>query len=267
MKAIRKHLLIVLLLLSSNLLFIDPAQANLYAFTSHTFTPCGATGPTGPSLANCISTYSSSTFEDNVSYFNVTSGIQIWTVPTSGSYTITAAGAKGGRGYQGVGGIGSSITGTFSLTQGAKLRIIVGQSGTDNASLNGGGGGGSFVQNNSDLNATGIFVIAGGGGGGGYYVYATNVNAVTSNSSQPGWNGSANSSLANPSSSGNGGSNFSNSGGGGGGFLETEGRVVTQVVVQTPAALEGAHLKMVVPVAQEPMLVDSVAAHPEIGTT
>ena len=218
MKAIRKHLLIALLLLSSNLLFIDPAQANLYAFTSHTFTPCGATGPTGPSLANCISTYSSSTFEDNVSYFNVTSGIQIWTVPTSGSYTITAAGAKGGRGYQGVGGIGSSITGTFSLTQGEKLRIIVGQSGTDNASLNGGGGGGSFVQNNSDLNATGIFVIAGGGGGGGYYVYATNVNAVTSNSSQPGWNGSANSSLANPSSSGNGGSNFSNGGGGGGGF-------------------------------------------------
>lgn len=218
MKAIRKHLLTALLLLSSSLLFIEPAQANLYAFTSHTFTPCGATGPTGPSLANCISTYSSSTFEDNVSYFNVTSGIQIWTVPTSGSYTITAAGAKGGRGYQGVGGIGSSITGTFSLTQGAKLRIIVGQSGTDNASLNGGGGGGSFVQNNSDLNATGIFVIAGGGGGGGYYVYATNVNAVTSNSSQPGWNGSANSSLANPSSSGNGGSNFSNSGGGGGGF-------------------------------------------------
>ena len=218
MKGIRKHLLTVLLLLSSNLLFVEPAQASLYAFTSHTFTPCSATGPTGPSLANCTSAYSSSNFEDNVSYFNVSSGIQIWTVPVNGSYTITAVGAKGGRGYQGVGGTGASITGTFSLTQGAKLRIIVGQSGTDNAGLNGGGGGGTFVQNNADLTTTGILVIAGGGGGGAYNPYATNVNAVTTNSSQPGWNGNTNSSLANPASSGNGGSVFDRSGGGGGGF-------------------------------------------------
>jgi large repetitive protein len=217
-KGIRRHLLTVLLLLSSNLLFVEPAQASLFAFTSHTFTPCSANGTAGPSLANCISAYSSSSFEDNVSYFNVSSGIQIWTVPTSGSYTINAAGAKGGRGYQGVGGTGASITGTFSLTQGAKLRILVGQSGTDNAGLNGGGGGGSFVQNNDDSNATGILVIAGGGGGGGYNSNGTNVNAVTTNASQPGWNGSSNTSLANPASSGNGGSVFDRSGGGGGGF-------------------------------------------------
>jgi hypothetical protein len=215
--AARKHLLTAVLLFSSNLLFIEPAQANLYAFSSHTFTPCGATGPTGPSLANCISTYSSSTFEDNVSYFNVTSGIQIWTVPTSGSYTITAAGAKGGRGNS-ISGKGARMTGTFSLTQGAKLRIIVGQSGTDGAGVNGGGGGGTFVQNNADLNTTGIFVIAGGGGGGGYYSNGTNVNAVTTNASQPGWKGNTASSLNNPASSGNGGFNFSKSGGGGGGF-------------------------------------------------
>ena len=218
MKGIRKHLLTALLLLSSNLLFTEPAQASLFAFTSHTFTPCSATGPTGPSLANCTSAYSSSNFEDNVSYFNVSSGIQIWTVPTSGSYTITAVGAKGGRGNQGVGGTGASITGTFSLTQGAKLKMIIGQSGTDSASLNGGGGGGSFVQNNADLTATGILVIAGGGGGGAYNPHATNVNAVTTNSSQPGWNGNTNTSLANPASSGNGGSVFDRSGGGGGGF-------------------------------------------------
>jgi hypothetical protein len=216
-KGIRKHLLTALLLLSSNLLFIEPAQASLFVFTSHTFTPCSATGPTGPSLANCTSAYSSSNFEDNVSYFNVSSGIQIWTVPVTGSYTITSAGAKGGTGRH-VGGTGASITGTFSLTQGAKLRIIVGQSGTDNAGLNGGGGGGSFVQNNADLTATGILVIAGGGGGGPYNPYATNVNAVTTNSGQPGWDGSNNRSLNNPASSGNGGSAFDRSGGGGGGF-------------------------------------------------
>ena len=225
-KGVRKHLLTALLLLSSNLLFIEPAQANLYAFSSHTFTPCSATGPTGPSLANCISAYSSSTFEDNVIYFNVSSGIQFWTVPTSGSYTITAAGAKGGRGSQGLGGTGASITGTFSLTQGAKLRIIVGQSGTDyvyNAGWNGGGGGGSFVQNNDDLNATGILVIAGGGGGGGYYSNGTNLNAVTTNASQPGWNGNTASSLNNPASSGNGGFNFNLAGAGGGGGFSGNG--------------------------------------------
>ena len=213
----RRHLLTAFLLLSSNLLFIEPAQASLFAFTSHTFTPCSATGPTGPSLANCTSAYSSSTFEDNVSYFNVSDGIQIWTVPVTGSYTITAAGAKGGTGRQGVGGTGASITGTFSLTQGAKLKMIIGQSGTGNPFYNGGGGGGSFVQNNADLTATGILVIAGGGGGGAYNPYATNVNAVTTNSGLAGWNGSDNVSLNNPASSGNGGSWTSTSGGGGGG--------------------------------------------------
>ena len=207
----------MLLLLSSNLLLIQPAQATLFAFTSHTFTPCSATGPTGPSLANCTSAYSSSTFEDNASYFNVSDGIQIWTVPVTGSYTITAAGAKGGTGRQGVGGTGASITGTFSLTQGAKLKMIIGQSGTGNPFYNGGGGGGSFVQNNADLTATGILVIAGGGGGGAYNPYATNVNAVTTNSGLAGWNGSDNVSLNNPASSGNGGSWTSTSGGGGGG--------------------------------------------------
>ena len=216
--AARRHLLTALLLLSSNLLFISPANAALFAFTSHTFTPCGATGTAGPSLANCISAYSSSTFEDNVIYFNVSSGIQFWTVPTSGSYTITAAGAKGGRGNLGISGTGARITGTFSLTEGTKLKIIVGQSGTDSLSYNGGGGGGTFVQNNSDLTTTGIFVIAGGGGGGGYYANGTNANAVTTNASQPGWHGANNTSLNNPASSVNGGSNFNASGGGGGGF-------------------------------------------------
>ena len=215
--AASKILLTALLLFSSNLLFIEPAQANLYAFSSHTFTPCGSTGTTGPLQASCRSAYST-TWDDNDSYFTVTGGIQYWVVPATGNYTIEAGGAKGGNGNTGTGGAGARMTGTFSLTQGAKLRIIVGQSGTDGAWTNGGGGGGTFVQNNADLNTTGIFVIAGGGGGGGYYSNGTNVNAVTTNASQPGWKGNTASSLNNPASSGNGGFNFSKSGGGGGGF-------------------------------------------------
>ena len=49
----------------------------LYDFTSHTFTNCGATGRSGPTLANCKSSYDVS-WEDNTDYFNVPSdaGIQ-----------------------------------------------------------------------------------------------------------------------------------------------------------------------------------------------
>ena len=67
------------------------AASSLYDFTSHTFTNCGATGQEGPTLANCISSYNTS-WENKTDYFNVPSdaGIQYWTVPTTGTYTIEA---------------------------------------------------------------------------------------------------------------------------------------------------------------------------------
>ena len=122
-----KSIFAAIILLFPNLVFIDQSKAALFAFSSHTFTPCETTGATGPTLSSCITAYSSTSFEDNLNHFDVSSGIQIWTVPTSGSYTITAAGAKGGFGRVGSGGSGATITGTFTLTEGAKLKIIVGQ--------------------------------------------------------------------------------------------------------------------------------------------
>jgi hypothetical protein len=160
-----------LLLFSSNLLFIEPAQANLYAFSSHTFTPCGKTGTTGPLQASCRSAYST-TWDDNDSYFTVTGGIQYWVVPATGNYTIEAGGAKGGNGNTGIGGAGAKMTGTFNLTAGETVRILVGQSGGDHPvasgeNKTGGGGGGTFVIRTPYNTDASILLIAGGGGGSG----------------------------------------------------------------------------------------------------
>ena len=172
MKAIHKQLLTVLLLLSSNLLFIEPAHAALYEFTSHTFTPCGTTGTAGPTQASCRSAYST-TWDENNSYFTVTAGIQYWVVPATGGYTIEAGGAKGGNGNSGTGGAGAKITGTFNLTEGEIVRILVGQSGGNHptigggANATGGGGGGTFVIRTPYNTNESILLIAGGGGGSG----------------------------------------------------------------------------------------------------
>ena len=104
-------------------------------------------------------------------------GIQIWTVPVTGSCVIEASGASGGNGTEADsvspfhwkwkrGGLGAKITGTFQVIQGTQLKILVGQEGgktTDFRFRPGGGGGGSFVTLLDDT----PLIIAGGGGGGG----------------------------------------------------------------------------------------------------
>lgn len=143
---------------------------DLYAFTSHTFTPCGAAGQNGPTLLNCTgSAYSAQSWTASSSNFDVVNGIQYWTVPANGSYTIAAAGAKGG----GNGGLGAVETGTFSLTKGSIVRILVGQQGS--LSGYGSGGGGTYVIASPYNSNNSILVIAGGGGG--FYSGTCSVNA------------------------------------------------------------------------------------------
>ena len=124
--AARKHLLTAVLLFSSNLLFIEPAQANLYAFTSHTFTNCSATGRTGPTQVFCRSAYST-TWDENDSYFTATGGIQNWVAPATASYIVTAAGATGVGGAR-VMSVGAIVRAKISLTQGSTYKILIGQS-------------------------------------------------------------------------------------------------------------------------------------------
>lgn len=125
-----------------------------------TFTPCGASGRTGPDQSACDTEYTGTTLEGEVV---VSGGIQEWVVPFDGDYVITAYGAQGAAGdSRFVGGWGALAEGTVTLAEGDVLSIAVGQLGVGQSSgSNGGGGGGTFV-----VDATGApLVVAGGGGG------------------------------------------------------------------------------------------------------
>jgi hypothetical protein len=133
----------------------------LYSFTSITFTNAGATGISGPTLAQCQSTYQgTNSWVTNTSYFNVSGGKQLWTVPRTGTYDFIVVGAKGG----GVaGGRGHYGTVSVFLTINDVITILVGQLGQAGAAGQGGGGGASYVVRTSP--STTVIGIAGGGGG------------------------------------------------------------------------------------------------------
>jgi hypothetical protein len=219
-----RYFALVLVSLAGNLLVIEPAQASLYAFTSHTFTNCSTTGATGPAQTACKNAYSTS-WDDSNSNFTVSGGIQNWVVPSTGTYEITAAGAVGGATPSAIGGKGRVITSQITLTQGETIKILVGQSGGQiqfTTGYSGGGGGGSFVIRGSNNSA---LLIAGGGGGagqgsGGNISVQNGVDAAVYNSTS-GTAGTGFSGSWSPAGSGgtNGGGGLTNSGGsGGGGF-------------------------------------------------
>ncbi len=195
--------------------------------TVFTFTNCGKEGRSGPSQEQCDIEY-----EEGV--VTIVNGIQEWTVPTNGTYSIEAWGAAGGTQlYQNdyPGGNGAKIIGSFTLTENDVLKIIVGQKGEDtrtsvacpnhcdNASP--GGGGGSFVWKSASEET--LLIAAGGGGGGG----RTSHNGIHANSSK---SGNAANNLSNGGTMGSGGrKNFGGQSwhaGGGAGWLSdgTAGR-------------------------------------------
>lgn len=129
--------------------------------------------------------------------FSYTGAVQTFTVPCTDSITITATGGQGGD----AGGLGAEIQGTFKVTPGTVLDILVAQQGTlGSYGSNGGGGGGSFVWVKSDT----MLLIAAGGGGG-----------YSSNGGYPPGNGSADSI---PTAGGGAGSGTPGVGGNGGGY-------------------------------------------------
>jgi len=133
-----------------------------YAYSSQVFSNVGAyTSNIGPTQSQLNTGYPSLTLTSNA-------GIQTWTVPISGVYSVTAAGAGGGRSSDGVAGARGVIISTNVLfSKGEIISIIVGQTGNTQAvqftsNVGGGGGGGSFV---TDFTKGVLFVAAGGGGG------------------------------------------------------------------------------------------------------
>ena len=203
-----------------------PAFAG-YNFSSFVFTSGGISGRTGPSLAQLQSSYDTGAnpWLLNTDYFDmITNGIQLWTVPETGTYRITARGAQGAPTEATAGGRGAIISGEFSLTSGEKLQILVGQT----ASVASGrtyrssaGGGGSFVVKYTGVtNIVGdILVIAGGGGGTGSSPIDSQSDAQTGTSGGRARAGGANQGGAG-GTNGSGGSNGNaSSNGAGGGFL------------------------------------------------
>jgi hypothetical protein len=139
------------------------------------FSTCGQTGRTGPSLAQCRTAYAGQPGILASLAMSGFQGYQEWTVPTTGRYTITAAGAGGGATplSLAVGGRGAVMQASLSLVQGDVLQIVVGQAGIDAQVPSGGltptdagGGGGTFVVKKT---GTQPLVVAGGGGGANYF--------------------------------------------------------------------------------------------------
>ena len=144
-------------------------HGTVYIFSDFkfTFTTLGAVGSNGPTGT---SGYKGTTLQGKI---RIENGIQLWTVPLSGSYVIEAWGASGAEGRQSdkvsavtrPGGKGAYVKGTFNLTRGKELKILVGQRGSrgkTGSPLPGGGGGGTFITSSADA----PLIIAGGGGGG-----------------------------------------------------------------------------------------------------
>jgi hypothetical protein len=180
---------------------------------TYNFTTAGAAGRFGPTQTQINTAYSATNLNGKVTSSN---GIQLWTVPATGSYRIEVAGAQGGIATSGIvptGGLGARMVGEYNLTAGQVLKIVVGQQGQASGDAQGaGGGGGSFVVNN---NTTPLIVAGGGGGGGRVESSSILKNATASTIGNNGNYGGSAGTL------GNGGSNLntnSTAAGGGGGF-------------------------------------------------
>lgn len=113
--------------------------------------------------------------------FSYTGANQTFVVPAGvTSINIKMWGAGGAGGYYGIGGTGSFVKGTLTVTPGQTLNIIVGQGGqlptsTGTSYAYGGGGKGGYVNTylggggggRSAIQSGGVDIVTSGGGGGG----------------------------------------------------------------------------------------------------
>jgi len=219
-------------------------QPPLYAFTTFTFSPAATTGRLGPTLATLTSysTYAATSWAGNTAFLNMYAGyqgIQVWTVPKSGSYQVTCAGASllaaNNR------GAGQIIQTTLTLSQGQKLLLLAGQCGirdSGGSSNPSGGSGGSFValpgSTGTEVSAA-TCLVAAGGGGGTYPSYSTpdaSQDGTTADAGNSGLGGAGGGggvagadggSGHDGGSGGGGGGHAGNFNGGGGGFTGNGG--------------------------------------------
>jgi len=193
--------------------------AALYSFTSFTFTNGGATGRNGPTSFASVSSYTSQSWYST--YFSVLSGIQRWTAPADGTYTIRAAGAAGHGGVFSTFCRGIIIESTITLSAGQQYKILVGQMGVVNGTGSGGGGGGTFMTTTGNSP-----IIVAGGGGGAVTNFTSLYSGSDGRSSTSGANSSDGTGIG--GSNGNGGTGSSTGWGSGGGGLTGNGTAASQ---------------------------------------
>jgi hypothetical protein len=156
-----------------------------------------ATGQLGTNAAyttpnlNTTTTYyvQSTTPQGGSQTLNYTGGVQTFTAPVTGTYTLEVWGAQGGGGANcyGQGGAGGYSKGNVSLTAGQTIFVTVGQQGIKSSSTTTYNGGGAGNPNGGDPGYTGggathistasgilssfsgnqnaVLIVAGGGGG------------------------------------------------------------------------------------------------------
>lgn len=201
-------------------------QSVLYEFTSFTFTNVNTSGRTGPTIQNLRGAYSgSASWASNNAYFSTASaGIQLWTVPESATYEIEVAGAGGAPNESTAGGKGVIIKGRVSLTQGEKIQILVGQTGSVASGRlyrSSAGGGGSFVVKYTGVTnvVADILIVAGGGAGAGSSPVDAQANGQTTTSGGQARASNINQGGAGGTNGSGGATGNASSNGPGGGFL------------------------------------------------
>ncbi|XP_050426861.1 tyrosine-protein kinase receptor-like [Adelges cooleyi] len=175
-----------------------PVHPDFINKTVYKFTTCGSKGRLGPSNRSCEIAYNNSTSAVNVINDTYMDGVQVWTVPETGVYTVIASGARGGKGADGMGiSKGATSIAVVEMAKNLQLHILVGQEGGDACKkayekhdgacqreqyfrtgnalrqlhdlrlLNGGGGGGggSFVFTGTHEDGFLPLLIGSGGGG------------------------------------------------------------------------------------------------------
>ncbi|XP_069008390.1 tyrosine-protein kinase receptor [Embiotoca jacksoni] len=143
------------------------------------FNSCGASGPYGPTQAQCDSTYRNKNVSVTVRKEGALKGVQMWRVPATNRYLISAYGAAGGKGAKNHNkrNHGVFISAIFPLEKGDVLYILVGHQGEDacpgrnphtrKICL----GESSVIEDNLRVEAGAEWAGGGGGGGGATYIF------------------------------------------------------------------------------------------------
>ncbi|XP_047466681.1 leukocyte tyrosine kinase receptor isoform X2 [Mugil cephalus] len=143
------------------------------------FNSCGASGPHGPTQAQCDSTYRNKNVSVIVGKEGPLKGVQMWKVPATNRYLISAYGAAGGKGAKNHNkrNHGVFVSAIFPLEKGEILYILVGHQGEDacpgrnphtqKICL----GESSVIESNLRVEGGAEWAGGGGGGGGATYIF------------------------------------------------------------------------------------------------